>query len=126
MAVVRRVTDAALLAEEILQEELTALELEEDEEEEMAEAEADEVLSLDTERVTKEGAHEQPPPRAFTSWDFCRYLLDMHSSVESSVKPCASAEHPVCVLLCGVAEGLSPSGHPHWRRLHCTAFEQRC
>ena len=42
-------------ADEILQEEMTALELEE-EEEELAEAEADEPLSLDTERVTKEGA----------------------------------------------------------------------
>ena len=50
-------------ADEILQEEMTALELEEEEEElAEAEAEADEALSLDTERVTKEGAAEQHSP----------------------------------------------------------------
>ena len=47
-------------ADEIMQEEMTALELEE-EEEELAEAEVDEALSLDTERVTKEAAGKQRP-----------------------------------------------------------------
>ena len=59
-ALLWRATSGAVPADEILQEEITALELEE-EEAELAEAEADEALSLDTERVTKESAGEQRP-----------------------------------------------------------------
>ena len=49
-------------ADELMQDEMAALLLEEDTEE-LAEAEADEALSLDTERVTEESAGEQRHPQ---------------------------------------------------------------
>ena len=59
-ALLWKTTRGAVPADEILQEEITGLELEE-EEAELAEAEADEALSLDTERVTEENTGEQRP-----------------------------------------------------------------
>lgn len=56
------ISRAAVPADEILLEEMTALELEEEEAElAEAEAEADDALSLDTERVTEDHAGEQRP-----------------------------------------------------------------